>query len=100
MYVKLQVKKNLFRYRNAGVKGERNYSFYSFLTLALYGVSGQRHSPAEHYSRGKKPGTYWIGAWVGFRAGLDKKGYRKILSLCLGSNPGRPVVKTVVKTLY
>jgi hypothetical protein len=74
MYVKLQVKNKLFRYRNAGVKWERNYSFYSFLTLALYGVSGQRHSPAEALQSGKKTGTYWIGAWVGFRAGLDKKG--------------------------
>jgi hypothetical protein len=31
------------------------YSSYSFLTLALDGVSGQRHSPAALYPQGKDP---------------------------------------------
>jgi hypothetical protein len=37
------------------------------------GVSGQRHSPAALYSRGKDPGTHWTGGWVGRRAGLDSE---------------------------
>jgi hypothetical protein len=36
-------------------------------------------------------GTYWIGGWVGSRAGLDAKARRKILCPCRGSNPSRPV---------
>jgi hypothetical protein len=31
------------------------YSFYSFLTSALDGVSGQHHAPAALYPRGKDP---------------------------------------------
>jgi hypothetical protein len=39
--------------RHAGAKGEMSYySSYSFLTLALDGVSGQCHAPAALY-RGK-----------------------------------------------
>jgi hypothetical protein len=37
------------------------------------GVSGQRHSPAALYSRGKDPGTHWTGGWLGRRAGLDSE---------------------------
>jgi hypothetical protein len=33
--------------------GERMYSFYSFTTSALDEVTGQRHTPAALYSRGK-----------------------------------------------
>jgi hypothetical protein len=29
--------------------------------------------------------------WVGFKAGLDTEARGKILRLCQGSNPGRPV---------
>jgi hypothetical protein len=36
-------------------KGERMYSSYSFKTLALDGVSGQRHTPAVLYPPGKDP---------------------------------------------
>jgi hypothetical protein len=35
--------------------GERRYSFYSFLTSALDGVSGQRHAPAALLPPGKGP---------------------------------------------
>jgi hypothetical protein len=41
----------MLRYRNAGVKGERKYSSYSFFTWTLDVVSGQRHSPAALYPR-------------------------------------------------
>jgi hypothetical protein len=55
------------------------------------GVSGQRYAPAAVYSRGKGPGTLCTGGWVGPKAGLDVEARGKILCLCRGSNPGRPV---------
>jgi hypothetical protein len=76
--------------------GEELYSSYSSLTSALDGVSRQRHVPAALYPRGRDPGTHWTGGWVGPRAGLDiNRG--KILCLCRGSNPDRPVVQSVVR---
>jgi hypothetical protein len=59
------------------------------------GVSGQHHATAELYHRGKDP--RYTGGWVGPRASLDAEDRRKILCLCRGSNPGRPVRS---KTLY
>jgi hypothetical protein len=58
------------------------------------GVSGQRHAPATLY-----PGEryYCIGGWVGPRAGLDTEARGKIIYLCRGSNPDRPVVQPVVR---
>jgi hypothetical protein len=58
-------------------------------------VSGQRHAPAALYPPGEKtPGTHCTGRWVGPRAGLDTRGYRKN-SLPLPEieprSPGRPV---------
>jgi hypothetical protein len=47
--------------------------------------------------RGKDPGTHWTGGWVGTRAGLDAEARGKILCLCRGSYPGRPVRS---QTLY
>jgi hypothetical protein len=61
------------------------------------GVSGQRRAPAALYPRGKDPNTHCIGGWVGLRAGLDAEARRKILCLCWGSNPDRPVHS---QTLY
>jgi hypothetical protein len=43
------------RYRRVGAKDDRRYSPYSFLTLALYGVSCQRHALAALYPRRKDP---------------------------------------------
>jgi hypothetical protein len=43
-------------------------------------VSGQLHAPAA-LPPGKGPGTYWIGGWVGPRAGQDAMEKRKFLSL-------------------
>jgi hypothetical protein len=56
-----------------------------------WGVSGQHHAPAALNPRGRTPGTHWTGGWVGPRAGLDTETRRKILCVCWGSNPGRPV---------
>jgi hypothetical protein len=38
-----------------GAWGERRYSPYSFLNLAVDGVSGQHHTLAMLYSQGKNP---------------------------------------------
>jgi hypothetical protein len=45
-----------------------------------------RFTPEE-----RTPGTHCTGGWVGPRAGLDVKARGKILCLCRGSNPSRPV---------
>jgi hypothetical protein len=77
--------------------GERRCSSYSFLTLALDGVSGQHHTPGE-----RTPSTnYWIAGWVGPRVGLglDTEAGGKIICLYRGSNPNCPVIP-VVRQLY
>jgi hypothetical protein len=56
-----------------------------------WGVSDQHHAPAALYPRGKDPSNHWTGGWVGPRAGLDAEARGKILCLCWGSKPGRPV---------
>ena len=33
-------------------------------------VSGQHHAPAA-LTPEENPGTYWVGGWMGIRAGLD-----------------------------
>jgi hypothetical protein len=43
------------------------------LTLALDDGGGQLHAPAA-LQPGKRPGTNFIGGWVGHRAGLDECG--------------------------
>lgn len=40
------------------------------------------------YPKGKNPGNYWIGCWVGLIADLDVLDKRKISYLCLCSKPG------------
>jgi hypothetical protein len=87
----LHKKVKLSRYTPWRRMGVRRYSSYSYLTSALDGVSGQHHAPAALYPRGKNPGTHCTGGWVGPRAGLDAETRRKILCLCPGSTPGRPV---------
>jgi hypothetical protein len=48
-------------------QGGEDYSSYSFLILALDGVSGQCHASATLYPQEWIPGTHWIGGWVGLR---------------------------------
>jgi hypothetical protein len=79
------------------VGGERIYSSYSFSTLALDGVSGQRHAPAALYPRERTSGTHCTGGWVGPRTGLDTEARGKILHLCRGSNLGSPVDQPVAR---
>ena len=53
-----------------GPAGELRYSSTLSLSSALDGVGGQRHAPAALPPE-KRPGTHFIGGWVGPRAGLD-----------------------------
>jgi hypothetical protein len=49
-------------------------------------------TPRPRFTPGEMtPGTHYTGGWVGPRAGMDTEARGKILYLCLGSNPGRPV---------
>jgi hypothetical protein len=48
----------------------KKYSYYSYLTLALDGVNGQRNAPITLYPRRKGPGTSCIRGWVGLKAGI------------------------------
>jgi hypothetical protein len=75
----------------------RGYSSYSFLTSALDGIRGQRHAPAAFYPREWTTGIHWTGGWVELSAGLDTQARGKILCICRGWNPGRPVCSP---TLY
>jgi hypothetical protein len=76
---------------------ERTKSSYSFLTLALDGVSGQRHAPAALYLQAKVPWYLLDRRLGGLRADLDAEALINILGPCRGSNPGRPVRS---QTLY
>jgi hypothetical protein len=70
---------------------------YSFLTFALYGVSGQRHAPSALYPRGKDLRYPLDRRQGGSRAGLDTEVRGKISYLCQGSNLDRPVAQSVVR---
>jgi hypothetical protein len=61
------------------------------------GVSGQHHARPRFSPGERTPGTHCTGGWVVPRAGLDTEIRRKILCLCRGLNPGRPVRS---QTLY
>jgi hypothetical protein len=87
----------LFRYRHAGAKGERMNSS-TFLTSAL-NEDEWCHIPAALCSKEWIPGTHWIQGWVDLRAGLDTEARGKILCMCRGSNPDRPVCSQTLYTL-
>jgi hypothetical protein len=82
---------------HGGTWGERRSSSYSFLTLALDGVSGQRHAMAALCPGERIPGIHCTGGWVGPRAGLDTEARGKILCPCWVSNPDCPVVQFLVR---
>jgi hypothetical protein len=52
-----------------------------FLTSALVGGEWSASRPCRFTSGENTPGTYWIGEWVGTRAGLDYMEKRKFLTL-------------------
>jgi hypothetical protein len=85
---------------HGGTWGERRYSSYSFLTSVLDGGGGEVVSitPRPRFTPGERTtGTHWTGGWVGLRVRLDAGVGRKILCVCQGSNPDRPVRS---QTLY
>jgi hypothetical protein len=51
--------------------------------------------PLPQYTRGKAPGTHWIGDWVSPKAGLDATKRREISYLCQESNPESSAVQLV-----
>jgi hypothetical protein len=84
--------------RHGGALGDRRYSSYCFLTSALEGGEWSASRPGRALPPGKEPpGTHCTGGWVGPRAGPDAEVRGKILCLCRGPNPGRPVNS---QTLY
>ena len=50
------------------------YSCTLSLTMALYGVGGQRHAALPR----ERPAAHCIGGWVGPRAGLDGCGKSRL----------------------
>jgi hypothetical protein len=92
-----KVKVKLYRYRHAGIKGERRYSSHSFFTSALDGDGWSTSRHGRSLPRKSTPGTRWVGVWMGLRAGLDVEARGKLICLCQRSNPGRPVCS---QTLY
>jgi hypothetical protein len=86
-----KVKVNLSHYRHAGAKGARKYSSYSFLTSALHGGEWSASLPGHDLPPGKQPPVS-IGHEAGWASELVWTQTRgKILCLCRGSDPGRPV---------
>jgi hypothetical protein len=67
-----------------GTWGERRYSSYSLMTLALYGDEWSASCPGCTPER--TSGTHWIG-WVGPRAGMDTNARGKIPSPLPGIEP-------------
>jgi hypothetical protein len=65
------VKVELFRYRHAGDKGERNYSSYTFLTSARDGDEWSASLPSRALFLGRDPRYPLIGGWVGLISGKD-----------------------------
>jgi hypothetical protein len=79
-------------------QGERRYSSYSLMTLVLDGVSGQRHTSAALYRRGKGPPVP-IGQEAGQAPELvwTQRLGDKPSCLCQRSNFYRPVVQFVTR---
>jgi hypothetical protein len=83
---------------NMEVLGGGGDDSYSFMTLALDGVSGQCHALSALYPQGKE--RHWTGGWMRPRAGLDTKAREKILSPLPGLEPQLPVHPVHSQTLY
>jgi hypothetical protein len=87
----VNVKSKAVPVRHAGAKGERSYSSYSFLISALDGSELSVSPSGRTLFRGNDPAIHCIGGWVGIRIGLDREATGKVLFLCRGLNPSRPV---------
>jgi hypothetical protein len=77
-------------------QGERNFSFYSFMTSAVDVVSGQHNGPATLYLRGKDP-RYPLDRRLG--GPQNRSGHRLVKKyfVCRGPKLDRPVVQSVVR---
>jgi hypothetical protein len=73
-------------------------SSYSFLSLKLVGVSGQRHVPAALYPQGKDVQVSIVqeAGWAPEPVWTQRLEKKKILGLFWGSNPDRPVTQSAV----
>jgi hypothetical protein len=78
-------------------QGEKMCSSCSFTTSALDGVSGQRHTLAALYPRGKKNGTHWAGGWVAPEPIWTRRLQEITSCLCRQSNLVRPVLRSLVR---
>jgi hypothetical protein len=81
--------------RHVGVFGEWRYSSTHSSASALDGSEWSASRPGRFTLRERAPGTHWIGAWVGFTAGLDTVAKRKIPIPRQESNPVHPIVQPV-----
>jgi hypothetical protein len=77
-------------------RGEE-YSFYSFITLALDGGEWSASYPAAFIPGERTPGTHWAGGCMGPRAGLDTEARRKILLPLPGIKHRSPVVQSIAR---
>jgi hypothetical protein len=86
--------------RHGGAWGERKYSYYSFLTLALDGSEWLASRSGSALPWERTPGTRFTGCWVGPRACLDTEVLEEKSFAPAGDrtrSPGRPVRS---QTLY
>jgi hypothetical protein len=84
-------KVKLSRYAMYVLRGERTYSSYSFLTLALGEGELQHHAMTALYPREKIPSNNWIKGWVDLRAGL----HTEVRGLILTELPQLPFQEKV-----
>jgi hypothetical protein len=89
-------KKKQSRYTPWWRLGGEEYSSYSFFISALDGGEWSASHPSRALAPGEVPQVPIVQE-AGPRAGLDTEVRRKILCLCQGSNPDRPVVEPVVR---
>jgi len=65
--------------------------FHAFLTSAPDGGEWSASRTGRLTLGERTLGTHWIGGWMGPRAGLAAVAKREIQTLCLTSNPDRPL---------
>jgi hypothetical protein len=85
-------KLKLSRYTPRWRLGREEVQLLLFLNLGTRRGWVVSITPRPRFTPGQRaPGIHCTGGWVGPRAGLDAEARGKILWVCRGSNPGRPV---------
>jgi hypothetical protein len=88
-----EIKIKLSCYCHAYDKGERMYSSFSFLTLALDGGEWSL-SHSGHTNHWENNPWYWLDRRLGGpQSWSEHRGYRKNPCICQGLNPSHPVVR-------